>query len=110
MFCYICGDYIVKEPRKPITDFVKKAYFAYFGVRLGDQDKSWAPHIVCRPAERVAVWQKRSLSGSPGTQKGPGFRIVRFRMQNSSAQATACGRDDVFFFYFGPKFEHLQTL
>ena len=24
------------------------------------------------------------------------FRIVKFRMQNSSAQTTVCGRDDVF--------------
>ena len=34
--------------------------------------------------------QKGSLSG------GPGFRFVRFRMQNSSAQTSACGHDDVF--------------
>ena len=47
--------------------------------------------------------QEGSLSG------GPGFTIVRFRMPNSSAQTTACGRDDVFF-DFGPKFEHLRTL
>ena len=25
----------------------KKFYLAYFGVPLGDQDKSWAPHQVC---------------------------------------------------------------
>ena len=47
----------------------------------------------------------------PGDSGSRGFRIVRFRMQNSSAQTTACGRDDVFFFfYFGPKFGHLRTL
>ena len=65
----------------------------------------------------------------PGTQGGPGFRIVRFRMQNSSAQTTACRRDDVFFRFRAeiqtsadsmtlfcssldvePKFEHLRTL
>ena len=40
--------------------------------------------------------QKGSLSGDTG---GPGFRIVRFGMQNSSAQTTACGRDDVFFLF-----------
>ena len=40
--------------------------------------------------------QKGSLSGVPGTQGGPGFRIVRFRMQISSAQTMACGRDNVF--------------
>ncbi|GFX88644.1 uncharacterized protein TNCV_2660551 [Trichonephila clavipes] len=22
-------------------------YFAYFGIKLGDQDKSWATHVVC---------------------------------------------------------------
>ena len=43
--------------------------------------------------------QKGSLSEVPETQGGPGFRIVRFRMQNSSAQTTACGRDDVFFLF-----------
>jgi len=24
-----------------------KLYFDYFGMRLGDQDKNWAPHTVC---------------------------------------------------------------
>ena len=59
MLCYICGDYTVKEQRKPITNFVKKAYFAYFGIRLGDQDKSWAPHIVCKTCtEILRMWAK----------------------------------------------------
>ena len=40
--------------------------------------------------------EKVSLPGGPGTQGSPGFRIVRFRMQNSSAQTTACGRKDAF--------------
>ena len=61
------------------------------------------------PAGPPRGGQKGSLSGGPGTQGGPGFRIIRFRMQNSSAQTTACGRVNVFF-YFGPKFEHLRTL
>ena len=63
---------------------------------------------IARPAERGG--QKGSLYGGPRTQGGLGFRIARFRMQNSSAQTTACGRDDFFFLYFGPKFEHLRTL
>ena len=29
------------------TNFVCKAYHAYFGIKLGDQDKPWAPHVVC---------------------------------------------------------------
>jgi hypothetical protein len=27
--------------------FVRKVYYAYFGVKLGDQDKSWAPQKMC---------------------------------------------------------------
>jgi hypothetical protein len=37
----------VKKHQRNITDFVKKVYYAYFGVKLGDQNKSWAPHKVC---------------------------------------------------------------
>lgn len=47
-FCYICGSYIFSTERKrEINSFVKKAYFEYFGVKLGDQSKYWAPHVVC---------------------------------------------------------------
>ena len=57
VFCYICGDYTVKEQRKPINDFVKKAYFAYLGIKLGVQDKSWAPHIVYKTCtEILRMW------------------------------------------------------
>ena len=31
-----------------IAIFVKQAYFSYFGLKLGDQDKSWAFHTVCK--------------------------------------------------------------
>jgi hypothetical protein len=57
VFCYICGEYTRKEFRKPISDFVKKAYLAYFGVKLGDQDKIWAPHIACKTCiEHLRQW------------------------------------------------------
>lgn len=46
-FCYICGEFVVKKQQRNITDFVKKVYYAYFGIKLGDQDKTWAPHRVC---------------------------------------------------------------
>lgn len=62
VFCYICGEYTVAKQRKNITDFVRQAYQAYFGVQLGDQDKSWAPHIVCKTCvECLRQWsdQKR---------------------------------------------------
>lgn len=31
----------------------------YFGIRFGDQDKSWAPHKVCKPfVENLRQWSK----------------------------------------------------
>ena len=38
VFCCICSEYTMNEQRKPISDFVKRAYLAYFEVKLGDQD------------------------------------------------------------------------
>ena len=46
-FCYVCGEFTVKAHVKRITSLIKKAYELYFGCRIGDQDKVWAPHIVC---------------------------------------------------------------
>lgn len=46
-FCYICGEFVIKKHQRSITEFVKNVYFAYFGVKLGDQQKAWAPHKVC---------------------------------------------------------------
>ena len=56
-FCYICGEYVLEDQRRTITDFVRKVYLAYFGIRLGDQDKSWAPHVVCKTCiEHLRMW------------------------------------------------------
>ena len=52
-FCYICGEYTLEHNRKLITDFVKQAYLAYFKVKLGDQDKSWAPILFAKPASSI---------------------------------------------------------
>jgi hypothetical protein len=38
---------MIKKHQRNITGFNRKVYFAYFGVKLGDQYKSWAPHKVC---------------------------------------------------------------
>ena len=46
-FCYICGELTLKRNRRRLTPHVKKLYELYFGCRLGDQDKNWAPHICC---------------------------------------------------------------
>ena len=39
IFFYICGKYTLSKRSAYITEFVRKAYFLYFGVKLGDQDK-----------------------------------------------------------------------
>lgn len=76
VFCYICGEYTFKESRKPISDFIKRAYLAYFGVQLGDQDKSWAPHFVCKTCvEHLRQWtngKRKSLKfGVPMVWREP---------------------------------------
>ena len=64
-YCYICGNYTIKKRQRSISDFVEKVYFAYFGIKLGDQDKSWAPHKVCSICvEELRQWfqgKKQSL-------------------------------------------------
>lgn len=46
-FCYICGHFTPRDQRKQLTRKVKVAYHHYFGVKVGDQDRTWAPHICC---------------------------------------------------------------
>ena len=46
MFCYICGDSMMKEQRRNITKFLRMVYKAYFGMKVGDQDKVWGSHIL----------------------------------------------------------------
>ena len=58
-FCYICGQVTLSDRQSPITNFVKKSYHDYFGVKLGDQDKSFAPHICCKTCvEGLRRWIK----------------------------------------------------
>jgi len=59
VFCYICGSFTPAKQRQNITSFVKQVYHAYFQVKLGDQDKSWAPHKVCKYCvESLRLWSK----------------------------------------------------
>ena len=46
-FCYICGELTFASQKGPLTSMIKKAYHLSFGCKVGDQDKSWAPHICC---------------------------------------------------------------
>ena len=43
---------------------MKQAYLVYFKVKLGDQDKSWAPHIVYKTCiEHLRQWTKKQRKG-----------------------------------------------
>ena len=57
MFYYIYRQYTFKDQRKGITNFVRKAYLAYFKVKLGDQDKAmgtiYCMQSICRKPEKV---------------------------------------------------------
>lgn len=65
-FCYICGCYTLLRQRRRITSFIRRAYQAYFEVPLGDQDKRWAPHIVCHNCEEMLRdWTKGKRKGLP---------------------------------------------
>jgi hypothetical protein len=58
-FCYICGDVIFKFRTRSFKPLIKKRYELYFGCKVGDQDKSWAPHICCVICVgRLAAWAK----------------------------------------------------
>ena len=47
-FCFVCGKFTNKEQQTNITYDIKKMYMIYFGCPLGDQDKTWASHKICR--------------------------------------------------------------
>jgi len=48
LFCYVCGEVTLVSQKHSITPLIKKAYHLYFGRKLGNQDKKWVPHIVCK--------------------------------------------------------------
>lgn len=46
-FCYICGLITVVKQSMQVNDFVKKTYYGYFDMKLGDQNKASTTHIIC---------------------------------------------------------------
>ena len=70
VFCYICGEYMMAKHRFNVRDFTKRAYETYFGMKLGIQGKSWAPHKVCKHCtETLQVSLMRS--GAPMVWREP---------------------------------------
>ena len=65
-FCYICGNVVLQGQKSSITSFVKASYFAYFGIKLGDQDKPFAPHVCCQTCvEYLRRWSKGLIKALP---------------------------------------------
>lgn len=65
-FCYICGNYIFKGDERSITPRTKKLYYEYFKMKIGDQDKPFAPHKVCKIClSNLSMWEKGKLSKMP---------------------------------------------
>ena len=66
IFCYISGKYVMAKYRFNVRDFTKKAYEAYFGMKLGDQKKSWANIVQKRCAFGPKTKSVRCGLGSCG--------------------------------------------
>ena len=82
-FSYIYGYFTLIYQRRNMKSFVKRAYKAYFRLTLGDQDKKWAPYIVCHNYEKILCeWTK-------GKHEGLFFRIPITCRKRKTAQLTA---------------------
>ena len=40
-FCCVCGDVMFAVPKNALSLY-------YFGMKIGEEDKTWAPHICCK--------------------------------------------------------------
>lgn len=47
-FCYVCGQFDLLKSKKAITMAHQKAYIAYFGFGICDQNRQWVPHFICK--------------------------------------------------------------
>ena len=65
-FCYICGNVVLSNRQAKITGFVKKAYHNYFGVKIGDKDKPFAPSVCCKIyVENLWDWRNGKMKSMP---------------------------------------------
>lgn len=64
-FCYVCGLYIAPKQvshRIEMKTKFSEAYFSYFGISIGNQDKPWAPHVTCGSCRSVLEAWYRSMN------------------------------------------------
>jgi len=71
-FCYVCGKVTLSSQKRTITAMVKKGCHLYFGCKIGDQDKSWAPHVCCNTcATNLRQWLNRKGFAVPMIWREP---------------------------------------
>jgi hypothetical protein len=81
---------MIKKHQRNITDFIRKVYYAYFGVKLRDQDKSLAPHKVCY----VCVVDLRKRSKGKNKAFRFGVPVIWTEPKNHSGDCYCCCCDD----------------
>ena len=68
-FCYVCGLYVsLKQVKYKINLEAKfaQAYERYFSMKIGDQDKNWAPHVICGTCRsNLDAWLKGDRHSMP---------------------------------------------
>ena len=65
-FCYVCGEVKFVLQKRKITAVVKKACHHYFSCKVGDQDKSWAPHYCCNTCTiNLRQWANKKRKSVP---------------------------------------------
>jgi len=56
-FCYICGEVTFASKKCSITPTIKQAYLLYFGCKVGNQNKKWAPHVCYTTcSSKINAW------------------------------------------------------
>ena len=63
-FFYICGEVTSTHRKANITSFVKKTYFSYFGIKLGDQNKEFVAHICCKTCVQLLRRWKSNIKSA----------------------------------------------
>ena len=58
----MCGKYVFYGDNIAISPLTEKIYYEYFRVKLGDQDKKFAPHSICRCCHSNLIkWKEGKL-------------------------------------------------
>jgi len=55
--CYFCGEVTFASRKCSIAPTIKKTHFLYFGFKVGEQEKKWAPHVCCTAcSSKLNAW------------------------------------------------------